>query len=80
MAKTCMRLIVSYIAGATLCKCLNRMFATFLAGALGVGVHLLAKQSGEKFEHLIMGVALFIFGLSTIPFKLSFLFFLFFFL
>ncbi|XP_031262764.1 aluminum-activated malate transporter 10-like isoform X2 [Pistacia vera] len=46
--------------GATLYKCLNRVFGTILAGLLAVGVHWVAVHSGEKFEPLIIGVSVFI--------------------
>lgn len=52
----------SCIAGATLYKCLNRISATFIAGSIAVGVHFAAKQSGEIYEHIIMGLSMFIFG------------------
>ncbi|PON92835.1 Aluminum-activated malate transporter [Trema orientale] len=46
--------------GATLCKCLNRVCGTFLAGFIAVGVHWIASQSGEKFEPFIVGVSVFV--------------------
>ncbi|KAI6701960.1 hypothetical protein NL676_011096 [Syzygium grande] len=46
--------------GATMCKCLNRVCGTFLAGFLGVGVNWVAERSGEKFERLIIGASLFL--------------------
>ncbi|CAK9169341.1 unnamed protein product [Ilex paraguariensis] len=48
------------MAGATICKCLNRAMGTSLAGFLAVGVHWVASQSGEKFEPIIMGAAVFL--------------------
>lgn len=50
------------IVGATLYKCLNRISATFIAGSIAVGVHFAAKQSGEIYEHIIMGLSMFIFA------------------
>ncbi|XP_040988381.1 aluminum-activated malate transporter 10-like [Juglans microcarpa x Juglans regia] len=46
--------------GATLCKCLNRVFGTCLAGFLAIGVHWVASQSGERFEPVIVGVSVFL--------------------
>lgn len=49
-------------AGATLSKCVNRATGTFLAGALGVGVHWIASQSGERFEPIILQGSVFLLG------------------
>ncbi|GMJ13755.1 hypothetical protein like AT4G00910 [Hibiscus trionum] len=46
--------------GATLYKCLNRMFATFLAGFLAFGVHWIASQSGDRFEPFVVGASVFL--------------------
>ncbi|KDO76671.1 hypothetical protein CISIN_1g011750mg [Citrus sinensis] len=46
--------------GATIAKCLNRVFGTLLAGFLALGVHWIASQSGEKLEPLIAGASLFL--------------------
>ncbi|XP_050226995.1 aluminum-activated malate transporter 10 [Mercurialis annua] len=45
--------------GATICKCLNRVCGTSLAGMLAFGVHWVATKSGEKFEPLIVGASIF---------------------
>lgn len=50
------------ISGATLSKGLNRVFATFLAGALAVGAHQLASFSGERGEPIILGAFVFLIG------------------
>lgn len=55
-------------AGATLCKCVNRAIGTFLAGALGLGVHWIANQSGEKFKPIIIEVSVFLLGRSNFYF------------
>ncbi|XP_059645383.1 aluminum-activated malate transporter 10-like [Cornus florida] len=52
--------VFEYTVGATICKCLNRASGTFLAGALAVGVHWLASQSGEKIAPIIVGVSVFL--------------------
>ncbi|XP_047961493.1 aluminum-activated malate transporter 10-like [Salvia hispanica] len=52
--------VFEYTVGATLCKCVNRATGTFLAGALGVGVHWVASQSGERFEPIILQVSVFL--------------------
>lgn len=56
------------IAGATIAKCLNRVFGTLLAGFLALGVHWIASQSGEKLEPLIAGASLFLLGLYLLTF------------
>ncbi|KAL1549725.1 aluminum-activated malate transporter 10-like isoform X2 [Salvia divinorum] len=52
--------VFEYTVGATLCKCVNRATGTFLAGALGVGVHWVARQSGERFEPIILQASVFL--------------------
>ncbi|KAG6427223.1 hypothetical protein SASPL_111465 [Salvia splendens] len=52
--------VFEYTVGATLCKCVNRATGTFLAGALGVGVHWVASQSGERFEPIILQLSVFL--------------------
>ncbi|CAA2965329.1 aluminum-activated malate transporter 10 [Olea europaea subsp. europaea] len=52
--------VFEYTVGATLCKCVNRAIGTFLAGALGLGVHWIANQSGEKFKPIIIEVSVFL--------------------
>ncbi|KAK8636691.1 hypothetical protein V6N13_124431 [Hibiscus sabdariffa] len=46
--------------GATIYKCLNRMFATFLAGFLALGVHWIASRSGDRFEPFVVGASVFL--------------------
>ncbi|KAM7496990.1 hypothetical protein LguiA_021404 [Lonicera macranthoides] len=48
-----------FTEGATLGRGINRGIATFVAGALGVGAHGLARFSGEKFEPIILGASVF---------------------
>ncbi|XWS32016.1 hypothetical protein CRYUN_Cryun23aG0124700 [Craigia yunnanensis] len=50
------------IAGATLSKCIDRAIGTFLAGALGVGIHWVADKSGEKLKPIILGISVFLFA------------------
>ncbi|KAK9093881.1 hypothetical protein Scep_025350 [Stephania cephalantha] len=52
--------VFEYSVGATLCKCLNRVIGTCLAGALAVGVHWIASRSGDRFEPIILGTSVFI--------------------
>ncbi|XP_027345940.1 aluminum-activated malate transporter 10-like [Abrus precatorius] len=47
-------------AGATLCKSINRICGTSLAGFLGFGVHWVARRAGEQLEPLIVGVSVFL--------------------
>ncbi|XP_073027867.1 aluminum-activated malate transporter 10-like isoform X2 [Primulina eburnea] len=51
--------VFEYTVGATLCKCVNRTIGTCLAGALGVGVHWIASQSGD-FEPIVLQVSVFL--------------------
>ncbi|XVF10339.1 hypothetical protein REPUB_Repub07fG0174300 [Reevesia pubescens] len=46
--------------GATIYKCLNRVCGTFLAGFLAVGVHWIARQSGDRFEPVVVGASVFL--------------------
>ncbi|KAJ0976671.1 hypothetical protein J5N97_012145 [Dioscorea zingiberensis] len=48
--------VMEYTAGATLCKGLNRAFATLLGGALGLGVHHIAELCGDKGEPVLIGI------------------------
>ncbi|XP_062119608.1 aluminum-activated malate transporter 10 [Humulus lupulus] len=45
--------------GATLYKCVNRICGTLLAGFAAIGVHWIARHSGDKFEPYIVGVFVF---------------------
>lgn len=56
-------------AGATLGRGLNRILATFLAGALGFGVHHLANLAGETAHPILIGVFVFLLGKITPPEK-----------
>ncbi|GMH21758.1 hypothetical protein Nepgr_023600 [Nepenthes gracilis] len=57
--------VFEYTVGATLYKSVNRVMATAVAGSLGVGIHWVASQSGEKFEPIIVGTSVFIFAAAT---------------
>ncbi|XP_025013065.1 aluminum-activated malate transporter 10 isoform X2 [Ricinus communis] len=46
--------------GATICKSLNRVCGTTLAGMLAFSVHWVATKSGERFEPFIIGASVFI--------------------
>ncbi|KAK9145699.1 hypothetical protein Sjap_005602 [Stephania japonica] len=52
--------VFEYTVGATLCKSLNRVIGTCLAGALAVGVHWIAGRSGDRFEPIILGTSVFV--------------------
>ncbi|KAK4411531.1 Aluminum-activated malate transporter 10 [Sesamum angolense] len=52
--------VSEYTVGATLSKSVNRATGTFLAGALAVGVHWVATQSGEKLEPIILQASVFL--------------------
>ncbi|KGN46529.1 aluminum-activated malate transporter 10 [Cucumis sativus] len=51
--------------GATFYKCVNRVIGTSLAGCLGIGVHWIAAESGDKFEPIILGISLFLLASVT---------------
>ncbi|XP_039045239.1 aluminum-activated malate transporter 10-like [Hibiscus syriacus] len=53
-------LVFETTVGATVYKCINRVFATFLAGFLAVGVHWLAARSGETLEPYVVGASVFL--------------------
>ncbi|KAJ3700447.1 hypothetical protein LUZ61_004152 [Rhynchospora tenuis] len=55
--------VMEYTAGGTLCKGLNRAFATVIAGSLGVGAHHIAALCGQKGEAILL--ALFVFLLAA---------------
>ncbi|KAM1376743.1 hypothetical protein PS1_038727 [Malus domestica] len=46
--------------GATLCKSINRICGTFLAGFLAIGIHWIANRSGKEFEPFITGISVFL--------------------
>ncbi|KAL5138992.1 Aluminum-activated malate transporter 10 [Glycine soja] len=50
--------VFEYTAGATICKTVNRMCGTSLAGFLGIGVHWVASRAGEQWEPVIAGVSI----------------------
>lgn len=56
-------ILCNVIAGSTLYKCLNRVFGTFLAGFIAIGVHWIAIQSGEKLGPFIVGFSVFVLGM-----------------
>ncbi|KAI6673993.1 hypothetical protein NL676_001899 [Syzygium grande] len=52
--------VFEFTVGATLSKGLNRGFATFSAGAMGVGAQHLACLFGEEGEPIVLGVLVFL--------------------
>ncbi|KAL1341811.1 hypothetical protein HN51_028357 [Arachis hypogaea] len=60
--------VFEYTAGATICKVINRICGTSLAGFLAIGVHWLANKAGEQWGPMIAGVSLFLFA-SAITFS-----------
>ncbi|XP_061360256.1 aluminum-activated malate transporter 10 [Gastrolobium bilobum] len=52
--------VFEYTAGATICKSINRICGTSLAGLLGIGVHWVASRAGKQFEPFIVGVSVFL--------------------
>ncbi|KAL4312757.1 hypothetical protein GQ457_01G054910 [Hibiscus cannabinus] len=52
--------VFEYTVGATLSKCINRVIGSFLAGALALGVHWVAEQSGDQFKPIILGISVFL--------------------
>ncbi|KAK9105681.1 hypothetical protein Scep_022525 [Stephania cephalantha] len=51
--------------GATISKSFNRMMATFLAGALAVGVHWIGCHSGKPFEPIIIRASVFLLAVTA---------------
>ncbi|MQM16231.1 hypothetical protein Taro_049185 [Colocasia esculenta] len=52
--------IFEFTVGGTLYKGFNRVMATLLGGALGLGIHALADIAGEKGEPIILDASLFL--------------------
>ncbi|XP_051147192.1 aluminum-activated malate transporter 10 [Andrographis paniculata] len=52
--------VFEYTVGATLCKSVNRATGTFLAGALGMGVHWVASHAGDNLQPVILQASVFI--------------------
>lgn len=62
-----LRCVCIYIyVGATLGKGLNRVAATLLAGALGIGAHHLASMSGPTGEPILLAIFVFVQGVFYI--------------
>lgn len=60
--------------GGTLGRGLNRVMATFLAGALGFGAHYLASLGGEIGRPIMLGLFVFVLGkFLVVPFLKCFL-------
>ncbi|KAE8707606.1 Aluminum-activated malate transporter 8 [Hibiscus syriacus] len=58
-------LVFEFSVGATLGKGLNRMLATLVAGALGVGAHCLSTLSGKKGKPILVATFVFIIAVIT---------------
>ncbi|KAI9090700.1 hypothetical protein K1719_028553 [Acacia pycnantha] len=52
--------VFEFTVGATICKCINRVCATVVAGALGLGSQHLAILFGKKGEPVVLGTLVFI--------------------
>ncbi|XP_022746870.1 aluminum-activated malate transporter 8-like [Durio zibethinus] len=52
--------VFEFTVGGTLSKCLNRGFATFLAGALGIAADYFARLFGKKGEPIVLGILVFL--------------------
>ncbi|KAI3965851.1 hypothetical protein MKX01_010808 [Papaver californicum] len=52
--------VFEFSVGATLGKGLNRAIATFLGGALGIGVHHLANLVGKGGQPILLGAFVFL--------------------
>lgn len=50
------------LAGATLCKGLNRGIGTLLAGSLSFLIQYIANESGQVLRAVFVGVAVFMIG------------------
>ncbi|XP_038880572.1 aluminum-activated malate transporter 2-like [Benincasa hispida] len=54
--------VFEFSVGGTLGRGLNRVMATFLAGALGFGAHYLASLGGETGRPIMLGLFVFVLG------------------
>ncbi|KAE8672217.1 Aluminum-activated malate transporter 8 [Hibiscus syriacus] len=52
--------VFEFTVGGTLSKCLNRGFATFLAGGLGIAADYFASLFGKKGEPIVLGILVFL--------------------
>ncbi|KAG4151973.1 hypothetical protein ERO13_D04G091300v2 [Gossypium hirsutum] len=52
--------VFEFTVGGTLSKCLNRGFATFLAGGLGIGADYFASLFGKQGEPIVLGILVFV--------------------
>ncbi|MBA0692963.1 hypothetical protein Goari_010483 [Gossypium aridum] len=52
--------VFEFTVGGTLSKCLNRGFATFLAGGLGIGADYFASLFGKRGEPIVLGILVFV--------------------
>ncbi|CAL5431965.1 unnamed protein product [Camellia sinensis] len=57
--------VFEFSVGATLSKSMNRVLATLLAGALGVGAQHLANLFGDKGEPYILGILVFLLAAAS---------------
>ncbi|XWS66557.1 hypothetical protein CRYUN_Cryun05aG0209900 [Craigia yunnanensis] len=57
--------VFEFTVGGTLYKGLNRGFATFLAGALGIGADYFASLFGKKGEAIVIGILVFLLGAAA---------------
>lgn len=55
-----------FFLGATIGKGLNRGLATLAAGALGLGAHHLASLTGKTSEPFLIGLFVFLLGISAL--------------
>jgi Aluminium activated malate transporter len=55
---------IDLLVGGCLYKGFNRASATFTAGAIALGVHWIAHQSGKQFEPVILSGSLFLLGIK----------------
>lgn len=64
-------LLFNFFSGATLGKGLNRMLATSVTAALGIGAHKVAIRSGTTTEPILLAFSVFIVGLFKLRKKLA---------
>ncbi|XP_038697975.1 aluminum-activated malate transporter 8-like [Tripterygium wilfordii] len=57
--------VFEFTVGGTLSKCINRGFATLVAGALGFGAQHLASIFGKKGEPITLGILVFILAAAS---------------
>ncbi|PKU79060.1 aluminum-activated malate transporter 10-like [Dendrobium catenatum] len=57
--------VFEFNAGGTICRAFNRTSATFIAGFLAIGIHIIADRSNKEIGHIVHGIAVFLIALAA---------------